>query len=41
MRFKVTIITELRNIHDVTVTADNEKVAKRTPQSFNPRSKFL
>ena len=41
MRFKVSMINEHGNFHEETVIANNEKVATRNVQKFNPKSKVL
>ena len=41
MRFKVSMINDLGNLHDETVIANNENEAIRYVQIFNPKSKVL
>ncbi len=41
MRFKVSMINNLGSCHKETVIANNEKDAKRSVQTFNPKSKVL
>ena len=41
MRFKVSMISDLGNLHEETVIANNEKEARRNVQTFNPKSKVI
>ena len=41
MRFKVSMINDLGNMHEETIIANNEKEAKSNVKIFNPKSKVL